>query len=315
MPDSSHLDQEEDKPLKLKTWTIGPATHVLSQSPITCALWHPCGVSGKCLVTITADAVVRIWELDTKNRWSFDSPSLAVDLKKLAQGTFDEDDFEPCRIGRNRGFSSDMAGMEVASACFGGTGSGEESSWSAMTLWIVMKDGDVYALCPLLPAQWQTSTTSIPFLSAAIVSNEVTSENKTTQRDQYQWMSDLDSQEPKKVAGNNEFAPLKEVYNRPATPGPIPRLQGPFQIYPDDSEENMELSDIYVIAGKFDNEELMLGEESDSEPDISDEGGLSASVVCLMTKSGRVHLCLDLEGVEGEWLPRKKVSQRLYRLS
>lgn len=73
-------------------------------------------------------------------------------------------------------------------------------------------------------------------------------------------------------------------------------------------EEELELSDIHVIAAKVDAEELMVGEDLDSELDLIDDTCLSASVVCLMTRSGRVYLCLDLEGVEGQWLPRKRVS-------
>lgn len=309
LPDSSHLDHTNCNPLKLKAYTVGPTTHVLSQSRVIRALWHPCGVSGNCLVTITADAGVRVWELNLSNRGSFDTPSLAIDLEKLVLGTSDEEDFVPSGIGRNRGFSSDMVGMEVASACFGGTGSEEESPWSAMTLWIAMKDGDIYALCPLLPAKWHPSATLIPSLSAAAISKDSTSEDETGRcnRDQYKWISDLDSQEPTMIPGITELAPRNEVYNRPSRPNSIPRLQGPFQIYPDDTEDNLELSDIHVIAAKIDTEELMSGEDFGSEPDISYEGGLSRSVVCLMTKNGLLHICLDLDGVEGEWLPHGKV--------
>lgn len=317
MPDSSHLDLTDHNPLKLKAYTIGPTTHVLSQSPVVRALWHPCGVAGNCLVTITADAGVRLWELNIGNRGSFDGPSLAIDLKKLVLGASDEDDFVPSRIGRNKGFSSDMVGMEVASACFGGTGSAEESPWSAATLWIAMKDGDVYALCPLLPSKWLPSATLIPSLSTSAISDNTTSEDEIERFkcDQYRWISDLDRQEPTMIPGDTELAPFKEVYNRPSHPGPIPKLQGPFQIYPDDLEEDLELSDILLIAAKADIEELMSGEDLDSDFDILDEGGLSRSIVCLLTKSGRVHICLDLDGVEGEWLPHGKVILRLYKLA
>lgn len=309
VPDSSHLEETDEKPLKPKAYTVGPTTHVLSQSRVVRALWHPYGVSKRCLVTITADAAVRVWELDPSNRWSFDSPSLAIDLKKLLFGTSNEEDFQPNRIGQNKGFSSDLVGMEAVSACFGGTGSEEESPWSPMTLWVAMKDGDVYALCPLLPSKWHPSATLLPSLSAAAVSkNTANDDMDQCKHDQYRWISDLDSQEPKLVHGESELAPLKEIYKRPSDPGPIPKLQGPFQIYPEDLEEDMELSDIHVIAAKLNIEELMQGEDFGSEPDMSDEEGLSTSIVCLMTRSGRIHICLDLDGVEGEWLPRKNVS-------
>ena len=315
LPDPLHLGQGSFDPIKLKGNTIGPTTHVLSQSRVVRGLWHPCGLSGSCLVTVTADAVVRIWELNRDNRWSFDSPTLAIDLTKLVVGTSEQEDFAPQRIGRNRGFSPDSVGMEVVSACFGGTGSSSESPWSAMTLWVAMQDGDVYALCPLLPTKWQPSSTLIPSLSIAAVAKSAAqqdeelldSEESRRQRDQYRWISDIDGQEPILVPGSTEFSPCTEVYGRPSHPGPIPRLQGPFQILSEDSEEILEISDIYVTAARMDVEELMNGEDSDFESEALDEGGLSASVICLVTKDGRVYLCLDLDGVEGEWLPSTKV--------
>ena len=316
LPDPSHLGQASNEPIRLKTHTIGPTTHVLSQSPVASALWHPCGVAGNCLVTVTADAVVRLWELDRTNRWSFDSPSLAVDLKKLSMASSQEDDISPHRMGRNKGFSTDDIGMDVASACFGGTGFGGESAWCAMTLWVAMKEGDVYALCPLLPSKWQPSPTLLPSLSIIVVAkaSSLAEEDSSAAGDarphdeQYQWIADIDGQVPISLPGATEFSMETEIYNRPSNPGPIPALQGPFQMLPGNLEEELELSDIHVIAAKVDAEELMVGEESDSEPELIDDDGLSVSIICLMTRSGRVYLCLDLDGVEGQWLPRKKVS-------
>ena len=315
LPEPSHLGQAPG-PIRLKTHMVGPTIHVLSQSSVASVLWHPYGVAGNCLVTTTADAVVRAWELDRSNRLSFDTPSLAVDLRKLSVAASQEDDTTPHRIGRNRGFSTDDIGMDVASTCFGGTGSGGESAWSAMTLWVAMKEGDVYALCPLLPSKWQPSPTTLPSLSTAIVSknslltNESSPELADTRQseEQYNWISNIDGQTPVLLPGVTEFFMETEVYSRPAHPGPTPALQGPFQLLPGNLEEELELSDIHVIAAKIDAEELLVAEDLDSESGSIDEGGLSASIICLMTKSGMVYLCLDLEGVEGQWLPRTRVS-------
>lgn len=274
-------------------------------------------MSGNCLVTITADAVVRIWELNCDNRWTFDTPSLGIDLKKLALGTSQEDDFAPYRIGRNRGFSSETVGMEVVSACFGGTGSSEESAWSSMTLWVAMRDGDLYALCPLIPSKWQPSPTLIPSLSTIAVSKNTMYDGKEasdhhvtiqSHREQYQWISNIDSQSPSMVPGANEISPWIETYSRPSYPGPIPMLQGPFQIFSEDSEEELEISDINVIAAKLDTDDLLSGEDADSESETSETEGLSASIICVMTRDGRLHLCLDSDGVEGLWLPSRKAS-------
>lgn len=316
LPDSSHLGQTPNGAIKLKAFAIGPTTHVRSQSQVASMLWHPCGVAGSCLVTITVDATVRLWEYNRDNRWSTDSPTLAIDLTKLVTGSSEEQDFAPGRT-RNRAFSLDSVGLEVASACFGGSGSSDESAWSATTLWVAMKRGDVYALCPLLPSKWQPPSTLMPSIATAVVGkialaqDESQSDLEENRRydDQYEWTRGIDSQDPMTVKGKDEFSADIEVYSRPTTPSAIPRLQGPFQILAEDTDEDLELSDIHVVAGKIDAEALTSGDDSDSEPDWVDEHGVSAAVICLATRGGRFYVCLDLEGVEGQWLPRKKPKQ------
>ena len=318
LPESSQLGQNSHKPIPLKPRMIGPTTHVLSQSPLASVLWHPCGVDGSCLVTVTEDAAVRVWELNFKDHWSFDTPSLAIDLTKLACGVSEHEDFRPYKMTRNRGFSIDGIGMIVAAACFGGTGSSDESPWSAMTLWIAMKEGDVYALCPLLPGKWQPSSTTLPSLSASAISKKASieegsppSEEAQQCEDQYRWISDLDNQDPRIIPAKDPFSSSSEIYNRPLRPT-MPKLQGPFQFLAQD-EVDLDLSDIHVIAAKVDGDELMHGEEPDSDSGLGmdDEAGISASIICLLTRSGRVYICVDLLGVEGQWLPSSRVSHYL----
>ena len=316
LPDSSLLGQVPNKAIKLKTYTVGPTSHVLSQGQVTNILWHPYGVAGNCLVTVTVDAIVRLWEFSQDNRWSFDSPALAVDLKKLMTGTSEEEDFAPDKFGINRKYTSDALGLEIASANFGGSGLSDESAWSAMTLWLATKGGDVYALCPLLPSIWEPFSTLIPALTGSVVEKSASTPNEDEKdtlesrqcRDQYGWIRSLDNQEP--ILDGGEDGTRIEVYKRPIHPGPIPRLQGPFQMFSDELDEDLEFSDIYVIPGKSNPKEFLDDDDDDldSETEYLDDHGIPTSVICLVTRSGRVYVCLDLEGVEGQWLPRKKVS-------
>jgi nucleoporin NUP82 len=265
-------------------------------------------------VTVTEDAVVRIWELSIADRWSFDRPTLAIDLKKLADGISVDQDFGASISGTNKGFSPDSFEMEVASACFAGRGSG---GWSPMTLWIAMREGDVYALCPLLPEKWSPPPTLIPSLSVSIVAKvaaleddrDALPQNKLLAQQQLQWMSEIDNQEPLHIEAPAGEPPA-EVYTRPGQPGRVPKLQGPFELdlAPEESEDELDslLSDIYVIGPKLDAEELMFGEEDDLEMDDVDQEGLSVGIVCLLTSSGRLSVCLDLDGVEAQWLPKSK---------
>jgi nucleoporin NUP82 len=318
LPESSQLTAPDTGPMKLKYYTLGPITHVTSQSGIVSALWHPLGVNGSCLVTVTEDAVVRVWELSIADRWSFDRPTLAIDLKKLADGTSVDQDFG-VSVQTNNAFSPDSFEMEVASACFAGRGSG---GWSPMTLWVAMREGDVYALCPLLPEKWSPPPTLIPSLSVSIVAKVAAMEddptipqkNKLLAQQQLAWMSDIDIQEPVHLETPGG-GPLAEVYVRPSKPGRVPRLQGPFEfeLSPEESEDELDslLSDIYVIGQKIDADELMFGEEDDLEMDDIDQEGLSVGIICVLTSSGRLSICLDLDGVEAQWLPPKTKSKVL----
>jgi nucleoporin NUP82 len=315
LPEPSQLTARETGPLKLKTFLLGPTTHVTSQSALASVLWHPLGVHGTCLVTVTEDAIVRVWELSLGNRWSFDKATLSIDLKKLADGITIDQDFT-ATSGR-QGFTPDSVEMEVASACFASRGSG---GWSPMTLWIAMREGDVYALCPLLPEKWSPPPTLIPSLSVSIVSKVAATEDdpqadRLLAQQQLAWMADLDAQDSTIVqSSSNE--PDAEVYSRPNKPGTVPKLQGPFefQLAPEESEEELDglLSDIFVIGPKIDSEELMFGEEDDLELDEVDQEGLSIGVICLLTSSGRLHICLDIDAVEAQWLPKtkSKISRR-----
>ena len=303
--------QHNQEPLKLKIYTIGPTTHVLSQSPVPSVLWHPLGVDGNCLVTITADAIVRLWEFDLDNRWSADSPALALDLKKLVVARSNEDDVKPYRAKRNTTYSADAVGMDVASACFGGAGYGDEAPWSAMTLWVAMTSGDIYALCPLLPSRFQPPTDLLPSLLPAVMEKQASlteGDQRVVQvEDQIQWANDLDNQEPIIEGDDSDSGLPIEIYKRPSGGNSTPALQGPFQLFPEDAENDLELSDIYVIAAKSNNAEGSEESESGSEmsSDNKDEEGLSSTLVCLMTREGRVYICMDLEGVDGKWLPSR----------
>ncbi|KAF4457632.1 nucleoporin nup82 [Fusarium austroafricanum] len=316
LPDPSHLTSEDAGPLKPKIFTLGPTTHVTSRSPIVSALWHPLGVSGSCIVTTTADAIVRVWELSTTDRWSFDTPTTSVDLKKLVDGTTLDQDFSASASATNKAFSPDSFEMEVAAASFSTKGAG---GWNPMTLWVAMREGDVYALCPLLPQKWAPPPTLIPSLSVSIVTTvasieddpEIGEQEKLLAQQQLEWMGELDSQEPTILEGPLG-EPITEIYTRPTRPGIIPRLQGPFELQSDPEtgdELDTSVTDMLVIGRKTETEELMVGEDEDLVMDDGDQEGLSLAVICLLSTSGQVRVYLDLEGIQAQWLPPKNKSK------
>ncbi|KAI9927637.1 hypothetical protein ASPWEDRAFT_54310 [Aspergillus wentii DTO 134E9] len=317
IPDSSHLSGTDSTPIRVKTYQLGPTTHVLPEAPVVSALWHPLGLHSNlegCIVTITADAAVRVWELDRNNHWSFDRPTLAVDLRKLVDGTSCDEDFAPSGFGKSKGFSADVIDMEVASASFGGNGSEREDAWAPMTLWVAMKPGDLYALCPLLPCKWQAPSTTIPSLSASIVPKLAALEDDPLDyeeelvacQQQYEWLAEIDNQEPLRTLPDSENMAGSEVLTRPANPSAIPRLQGPFRVDTGDELDDLDLCDLLVIPAKVDMDDLMMGEDDDLVIEDTGEDKLSATVICLSTGSGRIHICLELDGVGGQWLPKAR---------
>ncbi|RKF61778.1 Nucleoporin NUP82 [Golovinomyces cichoracearum] len=314
LPEPPQLKYLDRSPIKLKCFTLGPTKHVTSQAGIITALWHPLGVNGNCIVTVTEDAVVRVWELSMGSHASFDQPTIGIDLKKLADGTSADQDFRASDSGfSGKTFSPDSFEMQVASACFSGKGSG---GWSPMTLWIAMRTGDVYALCPLLPEKWSPTPNLMSSLSVSIVARVAAIEDDPTvsqvekdlAQQQLIWMSEIDNQEPYIIEIPGE--PSVEVFCRPLRPGKIPRLQGPLQIELalDESDDELVdlLSDIYVIGGVVNSQELSYDEYEDPHPNNSDQEGPSIDIVCLLSSSGRVSVCLALDSIEAHWLPKSK---------
>lgn len=314
LPDSNRLNDLDGTPLKLKTYQLGPTTHVIPQSPLACALWHPLAVSSNstdCLLTVTAEAAVRVWELDRSNQWSFDKPAFAIDLKKLIDGTSCDQDFTPSAFGKNRGFSADVFDMEATSACFGGSGLPGEDGWAPMTLWVAMRNGDLYALCPLLPSKCRLPAFTRAALSALIVSrkssigtDELTPDEEMILRQQFQWLEEFDVQEPFLAASDSDSSLAEEFWIRPSNPSRIPKLQGPFDVDLGDASDDLEVSDIHVIAGKPDFDEAFSREHMDFTDDFEHtQANLAATVVCIATTDTRMHILLDMEGVSGQWLP------------
>lgn len=309
LPDSSLLTTDEDGPIKPKTFQVGELAHVKEVSPIATILWHPLGYRGRCLVTITLEGVVRLWEINRSDRSTFSQPTLSIDLVKLAAAENYEVDLSASQYGASKGFSVDMVDLQVASACFGDSPDQEGvHGWAPMTLWIATIAGEVYALCPLLPNRWQLpespgASTLLQTLASSIDVNyadvtedeDATTYEKITVAKQLSWKSDIIYHEPmEEVLSDGDTI---KVFPRPDSVPAIPLLQGPFTIKPD--VEDFELSDMVVYS-------LKTFSDGDEDGEVAE--GLPAAVICLLTDTCQVHVCFDAKGVEGQWLPLKAVS-------
>jgi nucleoporin NUP82 len=292
LPDSTFLGNPELGPLKPKSFQLGPVCHVLDQSPLVSVLWHPLGELGRCLVTVTSDAVVRLWEINREDRASFSEPSLSIDLTKLANATSADQDLNASKYGSGKAYSPDSAELEPGAACFGGHAEAGEYPWRSMTLWIATKDAELYALCPLLPKRWQARTGLVESLSAVTEANSIEALDNLSSNllsdAQAQFVVEIEDQQPLTAPNASEFDPAR-IFSRPQFPGSVPKLQGPFSLEPE-IDEDVDIVDLLVVG---------LGTNEDEE----DASETPASVICLASSVGTVYICLDLEGVQGQWLP------------
>ena len=253
-----------------------------------------------------------MWELDRSNQWSFDQPALATDLKKLIDGTSSDQDFAPSAFGRNRGLSADLFDMEATSACFGGSGLPGEDAWASMTLWVAMRNGDLYALCPLVPSKWRPLEITMAALSTQIVSKisgieegDLESDEERTLHQQFEWVQELDLQEPVLAASEYDPSSVEEFWVRPSSLSAIPKLQGPFEVDLVNDSDDLEVSDIHVMAGKIDFDDIFSGEQVDFSDDLERaQDNLAATIICLATTDAVIHVVIDMEGVSGQWLPK-----------
>ncbi|KAL5118736.1 hypothetical protein ACEQ8H_003413 [Pleosporales sp. CAS-2024a] len=306
LPDASLLQDSDETLLKPKTFQVGPTAHVKEESPVATTLWHPLGYHGRCLVTITKAGVVRVWEVNRADRLTFSEPALSIDLTKLANATNDEEDVSASKFGVSKGFSPDSVDLEVASACFGDFPEQEGvHGWAPMTLWIATVPGDIYALCPLLPRKWQLvdSPGAFTLLQTLMSSINVNYANCSdddespkyelqTSEKQISWLSDILYDEPflEELPNGDSI----KVFARPTSAPAVPLLQGPFHVAPE--VDDFELSDMIVYSLKT------LSDGSEEEEAAAAEG-LASAVVCLLTDTCKVHVCLDLQGIVGRWLP------------
>ena len=254
-------------------------------------------------MTVTEDSVARLWDIDRDNRWSFDNPSISLDLRKLANGTSANEDFSPSKYGTSNGFSPDQFDMEAAASCFGGVGSGDEEGWSAMTLWVAMKNGDLYALCPLLPSKWSLANQQLDELIKTIEAETLLQDNyshtpELVREQQAQWARDVLDQKQKLDARDTDIEGY--AFEAPLDPGTIPSLQGPFEIEPS-SDAIFDVTDISAIASSLDKNQREALDASDENDSF-----VPATLLCIATSDGRVHICCDVEGVQARWMPRVK---------
>lgn len=219
----------EEPELKVKCRNIG-STFFQQDITLKKVIWNPIHRYDASLVLLTSDNVIRSFDLFK----SSDIPDQEISLNVLAStgNSFDVtiDEFEAVSIAF--GTSSDPHGL--------------------FTLYVLSREGDIYALCPFVPENFLLTQRELEelFDSAVVAENEYrTSEDSQMNfrkhyKRQLDWASEIWKQASSSVAETRqnihngsfqEYYVLERPRNAPFLKS-TPSLQGPFSVtpYPDE---------------------------------------------------------------------------------
>lgn len=115
---------------ELRAHVIGEEDYVSTE--IVRIAIHPHCSANTSITVLTADGFLRLYDLNT----SFTSADLAVDLLPIG-----------VRRSRRLKFHGDLENSEPSDFCFGTGGDG----WTAFTVFVLMRNGDLVSVCPFLP--------------------------------------------------------------------------------------------------------------------------------------------------------------------
>ncbi|BGP00811.1 hypothetical protein NBRC10513v2_000936 [Rhodotorula toruloides] len=297
------------KTIECRCLPVGAFYHSLPGSPaIASALWHPLGADSSSLLLLTTDCTLREYSIST------DVSEPSQTLSFLPQSEREK--------GKKRGFGFSAVDEDARTAAGMCVGDGK-GDWGMMTLYAVMKNGDVVALCPFLPKKaaippsyiHSLSTfvsSKVNYLSSSLSTRITPSSSSTSARahealearytTQLAFVNSLVRQVQSATsqrlspAGAEEEdeddadAPVR--ITTPSRPAWLPTLQGPFLLQPAPHD-------------------LSNGAD-DSACDISylspAAGGLGVLVVAY--RDGKVDVLLEVEKVEGRFVGEEEGRRR-----
>ncbi|KAJ7904339.1 hypothetical protein B0H14DRAFT_3079228 [Mycena olivaceomarginata] len=263
-----------------KSLQIGQFYHAEKYSPhIAKIQWHPWGESGSTLMVMTEDGKLREYDI-------------SVDTEEPQQVL----SFVPEK--KTKSFvAEDASEREVASFCLGQG----RADWGPLTVYALMKSGDIYSICPSIPSSYVHSlecfiSAKQDFLSQTEErGSSSTTRNLSTLYDyQHKYITALLKQLPPRTVfpASSRSVPM----HPPTTIKAHPARQGPFLLQPAPrtlaDSEGGDATDIMYLA---------FGADDDREDD--GEGGETEhlGVVVVSHQDGKIDVCLDVEKVEARW--------------
>ncbi|SCZ91855.1 BZ3500_MvSof-1268-A1-R1_Chr5-3g08179 [Microbotryum saponariae] len=140
---------------------VGHYYHGLSGSPLVSQiLWHPWGANSSSLLVLTIDSTIREYDIST----DVEEPTQTLSfIEHQPQQTSRSTPTK--RSGAPRGFSAeDRNAKKAVAMCLGGG----QADWGPLTLFGLMRNGDVVAICPFLPKKASVPASYIHALSSFV---------------------------------------------------------------------------------------------------------------------------------------------------
>lgn len=123
---------------------VGAFYHSLPGSPsFASALWHPLGRDASSLLILTSDSTLREYTVSS----SLDEPSQTLSFSR-ASTSAGPGAAAAATPTRGFGLSGVDRDAQTAVALCVGEGKGD---WGPLTLYALMRNGDIVSLCPFLP--------------------------------------------------------------------------------------------------------------------------------------------------------------------
>lgn len=278
-----------------KSVQVGQFYHASNAAaPITKIEWHPWGEAGSTLMVMTVDGKLREYDI-------------SVDAEEPQQVL----SFVPEKKSKSY-VAEDSSEREVASFVLGKG----RADWGPLTIYAVMKSGDVYSICPYMPRNASIPSSYVHslecFISAkqeflAQGTSDATKNLSTIYDYQRKYVNALIKQLPR---GTVFPASSRSVLmHPPTTMKAAPARQGPFLLQPSprtlEGSEGGDATDITYLAFGTD------------EEDGDGEGGETEhlGIVMIVFQDGKVDVCLDVEKVEARWESRQLPSRDLPMLA
>ncbi|BGP45314.1 hypothetical protein JCM10450v2_001132 [Rhodotorula kratochvilovae] len=304
------------KTLECRCLPVGAFYHSLPGSPpVASALWHPLGLDASSLLILTTDCTLREYTVSD----TVEEPAQTLSFSR-SRG-------EHKPAGRSFGLSAVDRDASTAVAMCVGEGGGD---WGPLTLYALMRSGDIVAMCPFLPKKASLSPSYVHALSAFVstkldylsssaapsdpfassASSSLTSFSAHEKRYslQQQYVSSLVRQVTTTPTASTPALLSSDTHDdahdpsapravvAPSRPALAPRLQGPFLLQPAPAEldngADPAACDLAYVAYSA---RAAAGEGDE-------QGGDGVDVFAVAYRDGKVDLCLEVEKVEARFV-------------